>query len=582
MHKYFSAPLMGHSDGRYVEEQTLRMLREGGSGVKPSAFMQMGKEAVELVRRYLASLRSGSDCIEEEHITDCCCKSMKRVVLHVDLNKTILMSDAVQDASMHNIVNMLLSECCWGRMELKGKTPFWEPVGRLATDRPCDPELMTYRHFLDTFLLPYDDNTGPEADIRNTQVKKRRQELKRRFTEDGQPGEMFIGVHKALCKKLALPENEAVGEFLQGRKERHIVPSFFQLLLFLQEEDLDFTIVFRTFGSDMADVAAELNLFATGQHPSYPGVTMDGSDGRVDIRLLEENGSFGAFYRDKLNAEGTFLGLGLPLDVISQKTTSFADIEAATQPVCSPKPQGNLSDDSQPSGRLLSGFQEVFSGLQACVNQPGCHAMALRDYYPFWKHHNERSHAGKLLLLEPHDSSCVHLFLDDNIGYDIAHIVDARDVVSGAPVDFERVNGYNLIKVEALNAILDTKYFIRTVETHVRRIAERRSGGGSPRDSEDRPTPSPPPGPMSPFNGPIGSSGNRGSLSDLMQARTVLEQGQFRSIKPLVSPPNGPTPHTTPTKAVAFQQQSTPVTPLDPRKAAAIRRVSSAGSLKAR
>ena len=40
--------------------------------------------------------------------------------------------------------------------------------------------------------------------------------------------------------------------------------------MFLQEEDLDFTIVFRTFGSDMADVAAELNLFATGQHPSYP------------------------------------------------------------------------------------------------------------------------------------------------------------------------------------------------------------------------------------------------------------------------------------------------------------------------
>ena len=37
---------------------------------------------------------------------------------------------------------------------------------------------------------------------------------------------------------------------------------------------------------------------------------MDGSDGRVDIRLLEENGSFGAFYRDQLNAEGTVLGLG--------------------------------------------------------------------------------------------------------------------------------------------------------------------------------------------------------------------------------------------------------------------------------
>lgn len=51
---------------------------------------------------------------------------------------------------------------------------------------------------------------------------------------------------------------------------RHIVPSFFNLLKYLQDEELDFTLVFRTFGSDLADVAEELNLFATGQHPSHP------------------------------------------------------------------------------------------------------------------------------------------------------------------------------------------------------------------------------------------------------------------------------------------------------------------------
>lgn len=73
---------------------------------------------------------------------------------------------------------------------------------------------MTYRQYLDSFLLPYDDSMEPEAEKRNLQVKKRRQELKRCFTEEGQPGEMFVGVHKQLCKKLALPENEAIGEDL--------------------------------------------------------------------------------------------------------------------------------------------------------------------------------------------------------------------------------------------------------------------------------------------------------------------------------------------------------------------------------
>ena len=49
---------------------------------------------------------------------------------------------------------------------------------------------MSYRSFLDSFLLP-SDSSGPDADKRNSEVKNRRQTLKRTFTEPGQPGEMF-------------------------------------------------------------------------------------------------------------------------------------------------------------------------------------------------------------------------------------------------------------------------------------------------------------------------------------------------------------------------------------------------------
>ena len=52
-----------------------------------------------------------------------------------------------------------------------------------------DPQLMSYRSFLDSFLLP--SQGGPDADKRNTEVKIRRQMMKRTFTEPGQPGEMF-------------------------------------------------------------------------------------------------------------------------------------------------------------------------------------------------------------------------------------------------------------------------------------------------------------------------------------------------------------------------------------------------------
>jgi hypothetical protein len=38
----------------------------------------------------------------------------RNIVLHFDLNRTILMSDAAGGRSMENTVNYLLSECTWG------------------------------------------------------------------------------------------------------------------------------------------------------------------------------------------------------------------------------------------------------------------------------------------------------------------------------------------------------------------------------------------------------------------------------------------------------------------------------------
>ena len=221
------------------------------------------------------------------------------------------------------MVNMLISECAWGRMTVG---PTWVPVGRLATDRPeKDPQLMTYRNFLDSFLYPYVEGAGEEVLAENVRRKKLCGSLQKTFTAPGQPGaaprsersctgcpltwrqgrhntrrvcacagEMFIGVFHALAARLTQPPSEAHPLFASG--QRRILPSFFELLLHLQASGRSFTIVFRTFGTDLRDVMDEMNLFATGRHPSYPGVRMDGSDGLTDLRL-EMPGNTGAFFR---------------------------------------------------------------------------------------------------------------------------------------------------------------------------------------------------------------------------------------------------------------------------------------------
>ena len=126
-----------------------------------------------------------------------------------------------QDADVDAVVNMLLSECAWGRLEAG---PLWVPVGRLAADRPAaDPQLMTYRSFLDSFLLPSDPGKDPVA---NDVARRERQALKRRFTAPGEPGELFRSVFDRLVAVLS--KASAPG--------RRILPSFYNLLLHLQAQ----------------------------------------------------------------------------------------------------------------------------------------------------------------------------------------------------------------------------------------------------------------------------------------------------------------------------------------------------------
>jgi hypothetical protein len=63
-------------------------------------------------------------------------------------------------------------------------------------------------------------------------------------------------------------------------------------------------------------------------------------------------------------------------------------------------------------------------------------AIAVRDFYHFWKARSEHSRAGKPLIVDPTDSSVVQMFFDDNIGFSKPHIVDARDVRTGESIPF--------------------------------------------------------------------------------------------------------------------------------------------------
>ena len=113
---------------------------------------------------------------------------------------------------------------------------------------------------------------------------------------------------------------------LFGEGRYHIIPSFFRMLMFLKKQKKEFSVAFRTFGSELDNVVYEYNKFCQGEHPCFNGrnntplVKMDGSKNSKDMQIRDEN-QRGTMYRngdqlsDNIMVTGKHTRLQDPTDV---------------------------------------------------------------------------------------------------------------------------------------------------------------------------------------------------------------------------------------------------------------------------
>jgi hypothetical protein len=222
------------------------------------------------------------------------------LVLHFDINKTILMADPVSGCTIDDMVNSLLTECIWGvvnkdkvrykdrdsdrdivrddtnlsvdEKEIERSPQFtledWTMVSSVPSMLPPGENLVTLGYFLEFYA-----NTSREE----------RKKIKYSFT-DGELGRSCRSYFEELKSKLTLPEElEISGLDMLSSGVYHIIPAFFNMVIELDRREWDFRIIFRTFGVDIANIAKEFNMFCEGKHPLYPNVRMDGSDKIVAI-----------------------------------------------------------------------------------------------------------------------------------------------------------------------------------------------------------------------------------------------------------------------------------------------------------
>ncbi|KAL6076129.1 DM10 domain-containing protein [Balamuthia mandrillaris] len=384
--------------------------------------------------------------------------SKPRLVLHFDVNKTLLMADAAEGKDLDQCLNNFLADTCFGRVveeDGEQKRYRWEAVSDEPKVGPAPPGLLSYFHFVE----------------KHATNKQQHKQMRDTFTHIGQPGRKYSSFLLRLKQKLLLkPQKEQEREEEEEEEEQRyhvIVPSFYRLLRHLKETERSFTLVFRTFGEDLPKLQKEFNAFCEGQAGIYPGID--------EYRITDE--SKGCFFRNGPKSQDTHLILGTWEPV--------PDIQLGLQFYH----EGDEKEDDEGRRKVLTGFRSVWE----LTNDPSVKILAFRDYYRWWAMMGEKHWSGKPFVLhqnkktqkallveaetkrgEEGEETAVgdlvhHIFFDDNVwipGYQEKgnNIVDIRDLETGETICPIESLDVHIVRVEPMLAIQDENYFITCLE----------------------------------------------------------------------------------------------------------------------
>ncbi|KAL8212826.1 UNVERIFIED_CONTAM: hypothetical protein K2H54_058958 [Gekko kuhli] len=169
----------------------------------------------------------------------------RKLVLHIDLNNTILVSDAVTNQDPRAALNYYLSTVTWGKVNPAGKWQWLSESPSLLP--PCPGAVNFYSQFGRDTAFTAKPLGQPFRDLHARHL--------RLLEWQGQPHPTF-----------SIPSE-------QPAKRYHLVlPAFFHLLQSLHREGRHFAIVFRTFGTDLPRVLQAVRCALEGQHPQFPAL----------------------------------------------------------------------------------------------------------------------------------------------------------------------------------------------------------------------------------------------------------------------------------------------------------------------
>lgn len=369
--------------------------------------------------------------------------SRKHLVIHMDINKTIIQVDAAGGRTMDDVLNSNLATSTYGFIDpINGQWkalygPLDDPV---VTAEAQGTEVVTYADYVDRLHRAppgMQDLPKAERDAVWKTVTHGRRQATRKFTFPGEVGEAYAPLVELQRQHLK-----------HGDAYYHIIPSFFRLVNTLSDLSFPFTLIFRTFGSDLGDVLQEWKSFVLGTHVCQPsGPILQ----RLKANYIEPLS--GSVFRQ---GDDMYICYGPRVSLTNYLKPGFEGTD----------PDSVLSHLQQAPG-CTSAYKTSFADLKdhlveyfARSNNVG----GLVDYYPNWAQSAEHRTGGKVFPIAQNDPHFYYVFFDDNIFLGDEHsIVDVREADGAESILDATVERKYCVQANAFKAIVDEDYFVNAL-----------------------------------------------------------------------------------------------------------------------
>jgi hypothetical protein len=360
-------------------------------------------------------------------------------VLHFDVNETILVGDEAGGDSFEHSINKIIAKSALVRHDFAESHPSTSTLKHFTPTHWCDGSPLIVQD-IDAAETDFESQSQPDqrtvpplltdwnwpaqcCPYYLTAYKH----VAHHFTELGCHGHIYRHIYHQIRQSL-----QCQPPFT------HMLPAFFHTLYQLQNQT--YTLVLRTFGTDLQTVALALRQFAQGRHPLYP-------DYQNPNLMLDTNGLFRGRWT-----------------VTSPHNKNIADDDI--QLMQHAQYQLFAYDDVHMKTPLASGDQQVRSFIE------NRHCLGIQDDYDFWNRHHKRPWAGKPIWVrkQPY-TEChhlpIHIFFDDNIhNSSLESIVAIRcetvqdTFISLDGDDILQHQSTTTFRVPTVQAILNTHWFL--------------------------------------------------------------------------------------------------------------------------